>query len=173
MLTPNEIHFLDNLPPEVAKKKITISPYSDKIREAADGVISPISTVFPELIIKFMGASGLGISGQNDIDIYALVSASKFPTYVSQIEELLGKHTGESPGSIAWKFPRDGYDVEFYLTDPASPSMQRQLAVSEILKNNPKLLLEYKELKERLNGSTFREYQEHKYSFYHRILNES
>lgn len=173
MLTPNEIHFLDNLSPEIAKKKITISPYSDKIRETADGVISPISMLFPELTIKFMGASGLGISGQNDIDIYALVSASEFPTYVPQIEKLLGKHTGESPGSIAWKFTRDGYDVEFYLTDPASPSMQRQLAVFEILKYNPTLLQEYKELKESLNGSTFREYQERKYAFYHCILNES
>lgn len=173
MLTPNEKHFLDNLPSEVANKKITISPYSDKIKETADSIISSISKMFPELPVRFMGASGLGISGQNDIDIYALSPEDKFSDYLFKIEQSLGKHTGESPGSIAWKFIKNGYDVEFYLTDPESPSMQRQIKVFETLRNNPTLLHEYKALKENLNGSTFKEYQEYKYDFYHRILHEA
>lgn len=48
--------------------------------------------------------------------------------------------------------------------------MKKQIAVIEILKNNKGLLKKYEKLKESMNGKSFREYQEKKYEFYHRIL---
>jgi len=50
--------------------------------------------------------------------------------------------------------------------------MKRQIRVFEILKNNERLLKEYEELKENMNGKSFREYQKRKYEFYHKILGD-
>lgn len=74
--------------------------------------------------------------------------------------------------SIAWKFRKQGYDIEFYLTDPSSVPMKRQIAVFYALKRNKNLLKEYEVLKEKFNGKSFKDYQKKKYEFYHKILDK-
>jgi GrpB-like predicted nucleotidyltransferase (UPF0157 family) len=119
-----------------------------------------------------MGASGLGISGQGDIDIYALASLIEIESYFPIFQELFGEPVSKRDDSITWEMEIEGYPIELYLTDPNSKPMQRQLKVFQILKDNPKLLDEYKDLKEKMNGKSFREYQKQKYEFYHRILDD-
>ncbi|OGK15670.1 hypothetical protein A2862_02850 [Candidatus Roizmanbacteria bacterium RIFCSPHIGHO2_01_FULL_38_41] len=71
-----------------------------------------------------------------------------------------------------WKFKKDELDVEFYLTDKNSKTMQKQINVFETLKNNPDLLKEYESLKSSMNEKSLKEHQKKKYEFYHRILGE-
>ena len=170
MLSPDEIDYLNKLPEEIANKIIVIKPFSSLLSSMANNLISLVKNKFPDLAVKHMGASGLGISGQGDLDIYALANQSEFDKYLPGLKEIFGKPIGESPGSIAWKFDQDGTDIEFYLTDPDSPTIQKQIRVFETLKHNPQLLAEYEKLKTGLNGSTYKEYQQAKYEFYHRIL---
>lgn len=167
MLTKDEKDYISKIPLD---KKVVIKPYTNSMNKIASQVIIDVQAVCPNLDIVHMGASGLGISGQGDIDIYALANPNDFKRYLTPINKVLGKPSNQKFDSIAWTFIRNSNEVEFYLTDPKSDAMIRQLAVFEILQNNSDLLTEYKKLKEGLNGKSFREYQTRKYEFYHRIL---
>ncbi len=165
MITKGEEDFLKNIP---ISKKTSVNPFDPKSKLIAEQIISKLNNVFPELKVLHMGASALGISGQNDIDIYILCEEKDFDKYFSGLEKIFGKR--DDKNVIQWSFKKDGFDIELYLTDPNSPSMQRQIKVFEILKPNKELLKEYEKLKESMNGKSFREYQRKKYEFYNKIL---
>lgn len=67
MLTSDEEDFLNKIPVD---KKVKVYPYNPKISRIADDLIASINNIYSDLEVKHMGASALGISGQNDIDIY-------------------------------------------------------------------------------------------------------
>lgn len=167
MLTKEEDNYLQKIPKD---KKVKIRPYDQKIEEIADTIINPIKTLFPDLDILHMGASGLGISGQGDLDIYAFARPEDFDQYSNGIKQSLGEPKNSKGDSIAWELSKGGYEVEFYLTDPNSEAMKRQIAVFNKLRQESKLLEEYRVLKESFNGKGFRDYQKAKYEFYHKIL---
>lgn len=167
MLTDDETNYIKQIPSD---KVVFIKPYNTRIEKIAGELINRIHDELPDLLLVHMGASGLGISGQGDIDLYAMASPVDFSTYLPVFQELFGEPVSKRDDSIAWEMEIEGYPIELYLTDPNSKAMQRQLKVFEILKDNSKLLEEYKELKEKMNGKSFREYQMKKYEFYNRIL---
>jgi len=167
MLNQDEIDYLSKIP---IGKKISIYPFDSKVTKVVEDLTQSINNVFPDLKVKHMGASALEISGQNDIDIYAFSDPSDFKKYLLGLINLFGKPQHKHETFIEWKFTKDNFDIEFYLTAKDSGTMKRQIAVFEILKNNNDLLKEYEKLKESMNEKSFREYQEKKYEFYHRIL---
>lgn len=167
MLTQDEKKFLQSI---LKDRKVKIIPFSQKAEKIAQAMIAKVKQALPELDVRHMGASDLGISGQPDLDIYALADPKDFDKYLPSLKKIFGKLKSSRPDSIAWEFEKEGYQVEFYLTDPNSPSMKKQIAVFEILKNDKRLLEEYEQLKAQMNGRSYREYQRKKYEFYHRIL---
>lgn len=167
MISEEEENFLKTIS---ASKKVFIKPFDPKIKEVSEKIVSKIKNLFPDLEVLHMGASNLGISGQNDIDIYALSDPKNFNEYFSELIKVFGEPLHKHEKSVEWKFKRFGFDIEFYLTDPKSPSMQRQIQIYNILKSNRKLLKEYENLKLSFNGKNFRDYQKAKYEFYNRIL---
>jgi|SRR3989344_6728455 len=169
MFTQGEIDFLSKISSD---KIVKIFPYDSHINQIASDIISSIHQKYPDLEVMHMGASGLQISGQGDIDIYCLVLPADAPKYLDGLMKLFGPPISSKPDSVAWNFQKDGHEVELYLTDPDSKGMKRQIAVYQKLKVNQKLLAEYEQLKQRLNGKSFREYQEKKYVFYHEILGD-
>lgn len=169
MLAWDEENFLKKIPKD---KYVVIKPFDKKITQIADDIIKKTHRVLPNLEIKHMGASALGISGQGDIDIYIFSPPKDFKHYTPILIKLFGNPKNNNEDSIAWRFEVRGYEVELYLTDPNSKPMQRQIAIFEALQKNKSLRKEYERLKEKLNGKSFREYQIKKYEFYHKILNK-
>jgi len=167
MLTQDEINYLKKIP---ADKKVYIYPFDPKAVRVAEGLIQSIHNIYQDLEVKHMGASALGISGQNDIDIYAFSDPVDFDKYLSSLIKLFGEPLHKHKAFIEWKFKKDNFDIEFYLTAKDSETMKKQIAVFEKLKNNKDLLKEYEKLKESMNRKSFRKYQEKKYEFYHKIL---
>ena len=167
MLTPDEINYLKKIPPD---KAVKIYPYDPKTSEIAQKIIKMIKLTYSNLVVKHMGASALKISGQNDLDIFAFSDPKKFDEYFPGLIKLFGQPLHRHDTFCEWKFNKDGFDVEFYLTARDSETMQRQVKTFENLKNNPSLLKEYEQLKQSMNGKSFKEYQEKKYEFYHKIL---
>lgn len=166
MLTKAQQEYLLTIPED---KVVKIHPFDPKIPNIAKDIIDQVHSVKPDLEVLFMGASGLGISGQGDLDLYMLSSKKDFEKYLLDLTNVLGEPAIKGT-SIKWQFEKDGHEIEIYLTDPTSPSMQKQVKVFEMLKNNPDLLKEYKELKESSDGLLFREYMKRKYEFYNRLL---
>lgn len=169
MLTKDELDFLNKIP---ASKIVHISPFDSKVIKTSEDLIQSISIIHPGLEVKHMGASALRISGQNDIDIYAFSDPRNFGKFLPGLIKLFGEPLHRHETFCEWKFKKEGFDIEFYLTVKDSITMQKQIRVFEILKNKPDLLKEYERLKESMNGKSFKEYQEKKYEFYHKILDK-
>lgn len=167
MLTEDQKNYLNKIP---VNKKVKIFPFNKKITKAALEIIDVIKNIYPNLIMIHMGASALGILGQNDLDIYAFADPSDFSKYLPGLVKLFGKPLGKHKTYIEWEFNKDGFGVELYLTAPDSETMKQQIQVFETLRNNKKLLKEYENLKSSMNGEPLREYQRKKYEFYNKLL---
>ena len=167
MLTSDELDYLNKIP---ADKTVKIYPYNPKITEVVEEIVDSINKAYPDLEIKHMGASALKISGQNDIDIYTFSDPKNFDRYLPGLTKLLREPLHKHETFCEWKFKKEGIDIEFYLTAKDSKTMQKQIRVFEKLRDNSDLLKEYENVKSSMNGKSFKEYQEKKYEFYHRIL---
>ncbi len=170
MFSKDEEDYLNKIPLD---KKVKIFSFDENAPKIVEEIIFSINKIYPDLEVKHMGASALEISGQNDIDIYAFSNPKNFYKYTPGLIKLFGKPKNKHKTFVEWKFRKEGYDIEFYLTDPNSKTMKRQIRVFETLKNNRKLLKEYEELKQSLDRKSFKEYQKRKYEFYHRIIDKN
>ena len=168
MLSPDEQNYLDHLLPEKAEEIIVIKPYDPGLENIANDVIQEIHATIPDANIRFMGASELGISGQNDIDVYVLGSSGRLGGWILKLNELFGEQIKGK-----WQFNRDGFEISIYAADPESPTQKKQIEVFEKLKGNKSILKDYEKLKESMNGKTYKDYQIAKYEFYHALLNKN
>ena len=169
ILSNDEENYITKIPND---KIINIYPFDNQIIEIVDKVITLINKAFPDLETIHMGASALEISGQNDIDIYAFSDPKDFSKYLSGLIKIFGKPLHVHETFIEWGFTKNGFDIEFYLTSKDSETIKKQIEVFKILRNDKNLLKGYEELKEGMNGKSFKEYQRKKYEFYHKILNK-
>jgi GrpB-like predicted nucleotidyltransferase (UPF0157 family) len=167
MLSPDEQNYLDHLPPEKAEEIIIIKPYDHRSAGTASDVIQKVQATIPDADIRFMGASALGISGQNDIDIYILGPQTKLDDWAIKIKELFGEQIKGK-----WQFYQNGFEVSVYISDPESPTQKKQIQVFKKLQENRAILEDYEKLKESMNGKTYKDYQIAKYEFYHKLLNK-
>lgn len=170
MFSKDEKDYLSKIP---VNKKVRIFPFDKNTSKTAKKIILSINEIYPDLEVKHMGASALKISGQKDIDIYAFSNLKNFYKYTSGLIKLFGEPKNKHKTFYEWKFKKDGFDIEFYLTAKDSETMKKQIKVFETLNSNKNLLIEYEQLKESMNGKSFKEYQEKKYKFYHRIINKN
>lgn len=165
MLTEGQKNYLAKLPPERANRTIKINSYDPRTKEIAEAIINRVKEIIPEADIRFMGSSSLGISGQNDVDIYIICPAELREAYSSKLsyvplEKLQNK----------WKGSKDEIEISVYLSNSEDPKFKEQLDIFKILKNNPQILKDYKDLKRSMNGKTYKDYQIAKYEFYNHVL---
>lgn len=166
MLTPNQEKYLLTIPED---KVIFIKQFDPKVQDTANEIISKIKEVLPEAEILFLGASALGIAGQNDIDITVLANG-KWEEFTETLKELFGEPTKSNPTFIKWEFVQDGFEIELYLNDKVSPNLQEQVDTLNLLKSSSELRAEYEKIKQEANGLSFREYMRRKYEFFNKIL---
>lgn len=170
MLTKDELKYLETIP---ESRLVTIQQYNPVTKDVVKSIIEKIKVALPEAKIIFMGASALEIAGQNDIDLYLLTEPSNFEDYSNEIIKLFGEPTHKAQSFIEWNFDQDGFDIELYISDPTTESMQRQLKIFNILSNNSNLRQEYENLKLKFNRKKYKDYQRAKYEFYNEILNDT
>lgn len=172
MITQTEESYLKTIDPN---KTVAISAYNPKVQEVVNELIQQIRNQNIDLEVLFMGASAIEIAGQNDIDLYILSSPKNFDMHLPKLSSIFGEPSNIVNSCIEWNFQRKGFEVELYITDPTTESMQRQIKVFNILKTNLELRKRYENLKLKFNGKSYRGYQRAKYEFYNEILlqNES
>jgi GrpB-like predicted nucleotidyltransferase (UPF0157 family) len=167
MLNSDEEKYLLTIP---EGKATVIKPFDPEVSKTARDIIKQINQALPGLQVFFGGASALGIAGQNDIDMNILTTPPEYPKYLPTLINLFGQPIKCGPILIKWEFVRNGFEVEMYLTDKNSPTLQRQIKVYQILNKNPELRHEYEQIKLSCDGLPFREYMHRKYEFFHKIL---
>ncbi len=165
MLTDGQKNYLDKLSPEQANRTVIIKLYDPKLLVKANSIIEKIRRQIPDSDIRYMGASALGISGQNDVDIYVICSQSQKQEYLEKLAPVFGEQIKNK-----WHWYENDDEISVYLSDPADHKFQEQLDIFALLKNNPEILKEYEQLKTSMNGKIYKEYQIGKYEFYNRVL---
>lgn len=169
MLTPNQQKYLLTIPED---KRAKINSFDPKVKETAEFLVQQIKSKLPDLEIFYGGASALGIAGQNDIDLNLLSVPEEYEKYLPSLIELFGQPAKSRPTLIKWKFEKNGFDVELYLTDRSSLALQEQIKTFKLLRDNPTYLKDYEQIKLSSDGLAFREYIRRKYEFFNRILKE-
>jgi GrpB-like predicted nucleotidyltransferase (UPF0157 family) len=173
MLTEGQKKYLSKLSSEKADNIISIKPYDPKTSALADKIISKIKDEIPDVDVRFMGASALEISGQNDIDIYVITSGKNKETYKNILNKIFPELSGNINTLVnfhKWNWEDKGLEVSVYLSNPEEQKFQEQLDIFDLLKSNQNILKEYENLKLSMNGKTYKEYQTAKYEFYNRVL---
>lgn len=115
----------------------------------------------------------MGISGQDEIDVYVLVKASEFNNTVLLVRSIFGEPKSVEPNKRArYKTEIQGKRIDIFVVNEEHEEWQKHKRLKSYLMSNPKALQEYKELKEKSAGKSTREYYRIKLEFINRVLAE-
>jgi len=165
MLKEGQKRYLTSLSPERANRAVSIKPYDPRTATIAREVINRIKQRFPEADVRFMGASALGIAGQNDIDIYILCPPDRSDGYFKELSKIF-----EGRVRNKWRWLENGYEISVHISDPQEPKRKEQIEIFRIFKTRPEVLKEYETLKISMNSRSYRDYMVAKYEFYNKVL---
>lgn len=152
--------------------KIEIFPYDPMVEEKFEKIKSEIESVIgTEFEVLHRGASGLGISGQKEIDVYIPVPPERIEELTTKMETVWGRPKSIYPTERT-KFYRyiDGTKIEVMITNKDHESWMNGEKHFYYLKQNPEALERYKKLKEDGGGLSVREYYRRKIEFINEIL---
>ncbi len=169
MLTPEREKWISHLSNE---DKITIVPWDSNSPVIFERVKSKIKTVLGEGVDIFhRGASNLGISGQDEIDIYIPTSFDNFELFASKLKEVFGEPRSNYPlQRVRFATTQDGKHVDVFVINEKHSDWTDGVKFDEYLKSHPMVLEAYRILKEQGSGLTVREYYRRKVEFVNQVL---
>ena len=171
MLTKEQKKWLSHLSD---KKKIAIIPYDPTAQNKFEKVKQKIQSVLGKKTkVLHCGATGLGISGQDEIDMYVVVPPSKYESSIPYLISLFGPPETHYPLQRTRFVTKDnGKHIDVHLVNQEHEAWKNQVNFEDYLRSNPKTLNIYRKLKEKGAGLTEREYYKIKVGFINNILNK-
>ncbi len=169
MLTPEQEKWIAHLSDT---DKIKIVPFDPKSQEEFEKIRSLIqSKIGLTVRVLHRGASYLGISGQNEIDIYVPVQESLFDSFIVKLSYLFGKPHRIYPLERArFNAPANGIRIDIHLINEKRDNWLNSEKFENYLKTHQEALEEYRLLKEAGDGLSVREYYRQKLEFINDIL---
>lgn len=169
MLTSEQKKWLAHLRDD---DEIIIKPYDHTAPQKFKQVKKRLqSTLGEKTCIVHRGATSLGISGQDEIDVYIPVSPDSFNSLLKPLQKLFGK-----PKSLyvleraRFVTSVDGKHIDVFLINKEREGWKNGIRFETYLKKHPKALEKYQKLKEKGNGLSTREYYKRKINFINDIL---
>lgn len=152
--------------------KITIIPFDPtaeekfkKVKEKVQGVLGK------KLPVEHHGATSLGISGQDEIDIYIPVPSSEFNSRIRHLRDIFGKPRSLYPLQRArFVTEEDGKHIDVFLINANHNDWGNLNRFESYLRSHPEALEDYRRLKENGDGLSGREYYRRKTEFFNEIL---
>ena len=154
------------------KKKVAINNYDPKSTEIGNKYVTEIKEKFPELDTHLIGSAGFELAGRGDVDIISGCPIEQLSMYKESFTALFGKPIAIKHNFAEWNFFIDNREVEITLIDKNSSQFLMQISQFCKIKNDAKLLAEYKELKNSANQISMREYQRRKIGFFNKVNNK-
>lgn len=169
MLTKADIKWLSHLSDS---KKVRIIPYNPKVKKVSEKQKKEILGILGQDIeILHLGATGLGISGQGEIDLVIPVPLNRFDEIIEKFKKVYGDPKSFSPSNrIRFNHKIDDTDIEIVVVNQDSEGWKRNIAFDNYLKNHPKVLEAYRILKESSDGIGMRDYYRKKMEFINDVL---
>lgn len=169
MLKKDQKKWIDHLSDD---SKIKIVPFDTSSQEKFEKVKLLIqSKLGNEIQIEHRGATSLGISGQDEIDIYIPVLPDEFNKYIKLLTELFGKSRSYYALERArFATSEKGKRIDVFLINKEGSGWTENLRFENFLKEHPQVLEEYRKLKESGDGLSTKEYYRRKIEFINDIL---
>lgn len=168
MLTPEQEKWVQHLN---TTGKVEIFPYDDKAPEKFEQIKSQIQAVLGDVEVLHRGASGMGISGQKEIDVYIPLTTEEIDEYTPKMEAVFGKPKSVYPNERTKFLAKiDGTTIEIMLTNKDHQSWINGEQFRDYLTKNSEALERYRKLKEECVGLNCQEYYRKKIEFINEIL---
>lgn len=169
MLTLEQEKWIAHLSDE---NKIFITPFDstaeEKFQRVKQRVQGALGTQTP---VEHRGATSLGISGQDEIDVYIPTPEAKFNSLIDPLKGLFGEprslYTLERARFVT---EEQGKHIDVFLINEDHDGWKNGVKFETYLKSHPEALEEYRQLKENGNGLSVREYYRRKIEFINEIL---
>jgi GrpB-like predicted nucleotidyltransferase (UPF0157 family) len=151
---------------------VQIFPYDPRCHEIFESVKQTIQkNLGKSLKVEHHGASSLGISGQNEIDVYIPVIPADFDEIVAKVSTLFGEPKSVREGKMArFKTEVNGKKIDLFVANIEHEEWKRHVKFKTYLLGNPDSLEEYRNVKENMAGKSTREYYKAKLEFINGIL---
>lgn len=121
--------------------------------------------------VMHCGATSLGISGQDEIDVYIPVFPSDFNKLIPKLTRIFNEPRSHYPLERARFVTNiEGKHIDVFLINKENDGWLNSVKFEKCLRKNPKSLERYKKLKEEGNGLSVREYYQRKIEFINEIL---
>lgn len=169
MLTPEQEKWIEHLSDT---DTISIVPFDVTANEKFEQVRARILQVLGERVrVEHHGATSLGISGQDEIDVYLPVSQEGFESLVQSLKPLFGEPRSYYPSKRArFVTTEEGKHIDIFPINEESDDWKNLVKFETILQSDPAKLEEYRKLKESGDGLSTREYYRRKLAFINEIL---
>lgn len=172
MLRPEQEEWLAHLSDD---DKIVIKPYDATAHEKFELVKQKIQAALgEETKVEHKGATSLGISGQDEIDVYVPVPPSRFDSLLKPLSGVFGEPKSLYPRNRA-RFVtfESGKHIDVFLINEESDGWKDGVKFETYLKIHPEALQAYRKLKENGDGLSTREYYRRKIEFINDILEQA
>ena len=157
------------------KDKISIIPFDPTSEEKFQQVKKKIqSALGKEVPVEHHGATSLGISGQDEIDIYIPIALTKFNSLVELLKSIFGDPRSLYQLERARFVTEEGNKhIDVFLINKEHDGWKNTLRFEKHLKSNPLDLQKYKQLKENGDGLSVQAYYRKKIEFINDILSKT
>ncbi|MBU2101317.1 GrpB family protein [Patescibacteria group bacterium] len=172
MLTPEQQKWIDHLGDE---NKVNIVPFDPTSEEKFQKIKKKIhQELGSQFDIQHRGASGMGISGQDEIDVYVPVSKDIFDTALAKLKIIFGKPASHYELERA-RFRADMKNkrIDVFLINEDSSAWINCIKFEGYIRAHAECLEEYKKLKEKMSGFSVRDYYRNKIEFINEILEKA
>lgn len=157
------------------KDKINIVPFDPTAEEKFKKIKQRVQDALgKELPVEHHGATSLGISGQDEIDIYIPVPSAKFNSRTRHLSNIFGE-----PRSLytlqraRFVTEEEGKHVDIFLVNADHDDWRSLTKFESYLRTHPEALEDYRMFKENCDGISTREYYRRKIEFVNEILDKA
>lgn len=172
MLSKKQQDWLNHLSSD---KRIIIFPLDPRVNEIFLKIKDKIqSNLGIKTRVEHKGASSLGISGQDEIDVYVPVPPSEFDSYIPKMSMIFGEPRSLYPlERVRFSEEIDGKKIDLFLINEEHDDWINGCKFENYLITHPKDLERYKKLKEEMNGFSVKDYYTRKNEFINEILEKA
>lgn len=172
MLSKKQKDWLNHLSSD---KKINILPFDPRVNKIFLKIKNKIQdNLGKDTRVEHRGASSLGISGQDEIDVYVPVSPDEFDSFIPKMSKVFGEPRSLYPlERVRFSEEIQGKKIDLFLINEEHDDWLNGCKFENYLKSHPKDLAKYKKLKEEMNGFSIKDYYTRKNEFINKILKKA
>lgn len=169
MITADQQKWLDHLSEQ---DRVVIKPFDPTAAQKFETVRQKILNVLgSDTQVEHRGATSLGISGQDEIDVYIPVPERAFEGLIEILSTAFGKPRSHYPFERArFVLVEAGKHVDIFLINAQGPGWLNGVRFENYLKAHAEALEAYRLLKEAGDGLSVKEYYRRKTEFINTIL---